>query len=872
MKKTILLSTVILLSGLVPVFSDSIFSPDADRLRKIIDVKDYEGYYYLRGEYDDVVKKIHYIDIYPEPYSHEPDLLEKAIFEKNEEAVEIILPYLDSEYDFFEERYDDDITYNIISLARESGSERIKTMIYDAALPEIVDEYSFHYRLFKEQFDKNKNFLTYVLSKNTRGFKIGDNYGDNYYDLVICAVKEGNIPILEFLLENGLNPSEVNMFSYLAQNNGFYEETPYEAKKEVIDLLLAHGANIDFLPLCDEYDRYDFFSYMTDIDFQILMLERGMPIDLVKQDCLYYLLDHYSDFKVDEKGSYLVSLLINAGANVNYIDKSTGESVLYKACWKDNNEANIVKLLLENGATTKVTLRQRIKMKYPVEKALWVGNYEALKAMKEHGLKLKGRRTLYAAASSPSDSVECLKLVLEDNKKFDRRDFFGETAFWQAAWRCNPKIMNYLKELGANINVQNWFTGQTGLMAFFDYIYFLETETDNMLYSLTMGMDLTLKDRKGKTLRDYILFAAARADNEEEKERSNLVVAEIDRKLAGIGYSTEITVNEAILTDNNEALSKLLMDPNEKAKINVADKKGLYSIDYAIKRKNYEAVGILCKNGSVFTKQMLKDAIRQNNFEMIDAFFSNGVNINISLENDDYINDAEYFSETPLDWAISYMPDRDIPKILKYKPDLNHPYGKSVENPKGYNCLYYLVTKHSFSGDLLLQLIEAGADPFYNGYEFFEEYLDSDNGSKYEVMEKLLEKEGFTERFYDENGYFLGKQNRYGYYDWMTQEKILKEKIMTATDNLNIRSLYLPDRGYEEGYDGEYYQEDVPEIICTIKAGSKVIVREVLNKEEIDGMNKFWVEVEITEDAQTVDGKPIEPGTIGRCYSGYLEF
>lgn len=860
MKKTILISVIFSLLYLVPAFSNAIFSPDADRLREIIDVMDYENYYY-----DDMGRMQSYIDIQPLYYSSNTDLLVKAVSERNEEAVEIILPHLDEDYDFFKEIHNDkNATYNLISLARRSGSPRIRTMIYDAALPAVAGKYNYHYDVFVEQFDKNKDFLTYVLSKNTRSFKVDDNY--DY--LVTATIEKGNVPLLQFLLENGLNPSEVHLLSYLAQNGGFNEEISYETKKEIIDLLLAYGDSIDILPLCKENNRYDFFDDMKDVEFQILMLEKGMPIDLVKQDCLCSLLDHYSDFVADDNGCYLVSLLIKAGANVNYIEKSTGKSVLYKACWVDNEEANIVKLLLENGATTKVTFKQRITDKYPVVKALWTGNYEAIKAMKEHGLKLKGKRTLYAAASSPTDSVECLKLVLEDNKRFDKRDFFGVTAFWWAAWRCNPKIMNYLKELGANINVKNRFTGQTGIMAYFIDCYYFDL--DEILGSLNVGIDLSIKDKKGKTLRDYVLTASLNFDDEERKYKSNRVIEEIDRILSASGYDIKPTAYDAILTDNNDVLENLLTDSNERAKINVADSQGMYLIDYAITRKNCEAVGILCKNGSIIKKQMIKDAITDNNIEMIEAFFANGININISLSDGDNINDAESLSETPLAYAIQQYctSDDTLRTLLKFNPNLSLSYNKSEKTPKGYNILYYVVENFPHTkNELLLTLMDAGADPFYSGYVFLKEYLNSYDDDKKSVLLKIIDTKGYAEKLYDENGYFLGEPNNFWYYDQITQEKLLKGKIMTVTENLNLRNLYSPDRGYEEGY-----YEDIPEIICTIKAGSKVKVLNILNKEEIEGMNKFWVEVEITEDARTVNGEPVETGTTGRCYSGYLKF
>lgn len=802
---------------------------------------------------------------------YELDLLGKAIVEKNVKAVEIILANLDDDYDFIQERETSEIgKYRTIVLAKKCGSEKIKNMIYEAA-SSINEKPYYEYSKFVELYDDYKDFLSYVLKKRQEKYD-NNGYGDYIDEFIKSILRYGNTKLLQMLFDQGLDASKVNLLEFIAKDKGFVQDVSYESKKATVELLLSNGTDINILPLYEEKYRLDFFNDFNDIDFLILMLEHGMPVDIVKEECLFKMLDYYSDFEADEKGVYAVSLLIKAGANVNYIGKSSGDSVLYKACWKDKKDGKLVRLLLENGATTKLKFRQRINSCIPVKEALWCGNYEAIKALKEYGLKLKGTRIMTHAATSPSDSVECMKFVLAENKNVNKRDLFGRSAFWWAAWRGNAKIMKFLKEQGANINVRSYFKRKTGSMEYLEDIinYGNLFQLHEIMGAIDCGIDLSLTDRKGKTLRDYAILVTGNMSDEKKRAEARQMIEAIDRKLSENGKPVELSIYDAVILGNDKLLVKLLKNPEVKSNINKLDINGLSPMEYATRSNNYKAIGILLKNGSAYTKQMITNTIDNLDIEKARAFFSNGVSINISLTNDDFVNDAPDFTEMPIAYALNRynMEYSFLLAMFDLKPNLsNEVFFKSNNKFKAHWVLHKIIDsyfgKDEKKNEVLIAAIKAGADPYHNDYKFFKEYFESRNDFKDEFFRNFLELEkDATEKLY-KDGLFLGVSDdngKYVSYEKIVQEKLLVGKVMTVKENLNIRG-YVQD---------EYDVHE--EVICTLKPGTRLRVTGVMYKrEEIDGMNKFWVEVELTKDAVSTSGNLIEAGTKGHCYSGYLE-
>ncbi|MBQ8680601.1 MAG: SH3 domain-containing protein [Treponema sp.] len=88
-----------------------------------------------------------------------------------------------------------------------------------------------------------------------------------------------------------------------------------------------------------------------------------------------------------------------------------------------------------------------------------------------------------------------------------------------------------------------------------------------------------------------------------------------------------------------------------------------------------------------------------------------------------------------------------------------------------------------------------------------------------------------------------------------SSSNVTNNKTMTVRENLKLRS-------------GEATSTQV---LAVMQAGTKVRILEVGKAETINGISSNWVKVEVQKGAKDRDGKPIKRGTVGWCYSGYLE-
>lgn len=80
-------------------------------------------------------------------------------------------------------------------------------------------------------------------------------------------------------------------------------------------------------------------------------------------------------------------------------------------------------------------------------------------------------------------------------------------------------------------------------------------------------------------------------------------------------------------------------------------------------------------------------------------------------------------------------------------------------------------------------------------------------------------------------------------------------QLMSVSENLKLRST----------------EATTSEVLTVMAAGTKVKILELGHSETIDGITSNWVKVELLAGATDRDGNPIEKGTTGWCYGGYLE-
>lgn len=84
---------------------------------------------------------------------------------------------------------------------------------------------------------------------------------------------------------------------------------------------------------------------------------------------------------------------------------------------------------------------------------------------------------------------------------------------------------------------------------------------------------------------------------------------------------------------------------------------------------------------------------------------------------------------------------------------------------------------------------------------------------------------------------------------------ITPAQTMSVSENLKLRST----------------EATTSEVLTVMAAGTNVKILELGHEETIDGITSNWVKVELLAGATDRDGNPIEKGTIGWCYGGYLE-
>lgn len=749
----------VLLYAVISVFVAGLafagYDEDVKKLRTVMDISEYE---FSDWDYDGEAK---YTDLESTDNPRHIDALEKAILEKNEEAVRLVLKIFPDSHDYFYgEKRSGKPDGHILDIAEKSGSQKIKNLVYEAMAPQTVDSAHYKHAIINEFFESHREFIQYSLNKKYKPF-VYDCVNDN---VVRYTLLKGNVPLLKFLMECGLKPAKAGCLNGLASDKGFYKEVPYDTKKEIIQLLIKNGDNPNVVDYKKRPELKDLLRYCDDLEFVYLLVENGASIKKIPgalMDLLYN-----SEFKADEEGLRFVELLIEKGADVNYFDDD--RSVLYQAFWLDKKDGKLIEVLLRNGASTKESGKRTGIFDYsPILQCLWVGNYEGLKLLEQYGADLKGYRFLSDAASSPSDNVDCLKLVLKHNPNIEDNNKNRTTPYWDASWRGNPSIMRYLHSLGANVNtIGNDGKKQTGFMSYLERMAKepFRFKIEPVIAALECGADLTMKDAEGKTVRDYAMLVANAATDPKEKKLVAQMISAIDSKMSENGVSRKVTIYDCVSMGDSRQLEELLKKPDVKARIDAADNNGLTALEYAVNSNNFQAVRILLTNGALYSKKQIMNAIDKKQSEILKAFFQSGVNVNISLFNKDFKNDATYFEQTAIFYAINVSEvDMDvIMAILSAKPDLS-------KNIEGHSFLYYLTSKYYrnlFPEDkceLIKAFIRAGADPFQNDGEFFQELFQEVHDELSISLVKFIAKDmGMYDRFFDSDGkilwYFRGRR------------------------------------------------------------------------------------------------------------------
>lgn len=177
----------------------------------------------------------------------------------------------------------------------------------------------------------------------------------------------------------------------------------------------------------------------------------------------------------------IVRLLIQSKAEVNIID-GRGSTPLHHSCW--NSNAELVRLLLEAGADVKA---KDLPGGCPIHLVSYNGHIPTLQALLEYGAEVDARAWFEEG-----------NLTVEPGSNIEAQWCIGRTPLMEAAWNGQEEMVQFLLNLGADINAVDGH-GMTAL------IRAARCGHDKVFkILLSRGADATIKDRKGWTANDWL--------------------------------------------------------------------------------------------------------------------------------------------------------------------------------------------------------------------------------------------------------------------------------------------------------------------------------------------------------------------------------
>lgn len=347
------------------------------------------------------------------------------------------------------------------------------------------------------------------------------SYGDGYNAINLASI-HGNLDVVRFLVENGIDLNAENPFhttplheavtydnfsvvQYLVENGayvnarkGVYDNTTSlhiasaRGKDVTVEYLLEHGADALIedsnstrsTPLCEAVSNGHFsttkilINHMANLNFNLQ--EKSLLQLAVKSgsiDTLLILLDNSThlvrkdkdygealELAIDRNNIDMVYLLLSYGASVSERNH-LGKTPLYVAAGKGN--IDIIMLLLKRGADIHIT--HALFGRTPLHYAVVCQQTEAVKVLVEHLVKINSK-----------DIID----LTEDN---------GDSALSMATLMNNTNVIRYLIENGADISIKNR-CGQTPL-----HIAATYCNINIVGYLLLQDADVHIKDDNGDT-------------------------------------------------------------------------------------------------------------------------------------------------------------------------------------------------------------------------------------------------------------------------------------------------------------------------------------------------------------------------------------
>ena len=433
---------------------------------------------------------------------------------------------------------------------------------------------------------KGNKRLVQLLLEGGADVSIKDVYGAT---AVHHAAETGNIEIMKILIARGadvkaLDSAGSSALHYAADiiyNKG-------EVTKDMIDLLLAHGLDINQQNYNGEtpayqatYERYDkdFVDYLSKrgANFKLKNNEGISPEDSFKELKEENILGRKLSAAVSSDDTKQAEDLISRGANLDYVIPSvkTKASPIIIAAKKGN--AKIVKLLLEAGADfTAQDKEGATAVHYAAEN----GNIEIMQMLIDHGADVEaldsaGSSVMHYAADTMTYTGELKKdmiaLLLRQGLDINLANHDGETPAHKAIGdNCDDDFLDYLSKKRANFKLKN----SEGKSA---EDYYVEQKEANIL-----GRELL------EALKNNKIYEAIDLVN----KGANLNYQEIGTKLCPIHLAAK--------RRDSHIMEILLWNG---ADLNKSDKYGYTAVHIAAMQGNLEIIKMLAEDGADLNKR-----------------------------------------------------------------------------------------------------------------------------------------------------------------------------------------------------------------------------------------------------------------------------
>ena len=465
---------------------------------------------------------------------------------------------------------------------------------------------------------------------------------------LMFASYKGDVPMIIFLLTRA--NANVNLKDYRGQTALYF--ACLSEHLEAVKQLIKFGADMEVEDVADNITPLMQISYMGNVGI------------------VTYLLEH--------------------GANVNHQNEN-GETALFYACHSEYDQVDIIRLLIQNGANTELTIGDHTPLMEAVEQQVLVN----VRALLDGGANVNkrdevGRTALYS--SIVMGSIEIIRELLDRGADFEipRTDSLHLTPLMRAVIDNDNRvdIVKELLERGANPNARS-INLRVALHFAFNKAYPSVPSLEIVRLLIKVMADLNLVDSLGNTA---LLIACS---------------------------------------NNNNFTEGVLELINAGADVNLANQQGETPLMKACKRNNIELVTLLLDRGANINSQNQGGdsafiiAARGGHLDVVRALLDKGANIN-QMNNQ---------GETSLLQASTNNESEEVDEeLIKRGADIN------VRGERGETALFRACKRGNV--DIFLALQNAGADvniPNSNGrtplIALVESNMDSENIIKTQILE-----------------------------------------------------------------------------------------------------------------------------------------